>query len=373
MEIKHLELFAGIGGFRRAIDVLASDFGINAKCIGFSEIDHYAVRTYKANFNTKDEVELGDIEKFTSLEEKIEQLPDFDLLTGGFPCQSFSMMGQQKGFDDERGNLFYHIANILEVKKPRFVLLENVKNLLSHDNGETFKEIINTLEKVGYARENIYFDVFNTRDFGLAQTRNRVFIFASREKLPFGFHFSKAYIKAAFQPLNGETTIDRQGSVLDVLAQKVDSKYYLSERIKPTILANGSKNFQSKSEINQLIARPLTATMVKMHRACQDNYYSDAFLKAENPVNYSKIAFSKEQLQTHPIRKITPEEAFRLQGFKSDFFEKAEKAGLSDHQLYKQAGNAVSVNTVYAILYYLFVKHNLLQNERLCNTLQPSC
>ena len=113
--------------------------------------------------------------------------------------------------------------------------------------------------------------------------------------------------------------------------------------------------------------------MVKMHRACQDNYYSDDFLNAENHVNYSKISFSKEELQTQSIRKITPKEAFKLQGFTGEFFEKAEKAGLSNNQLYKQAGNAVSVNTVYAILYYLFVKHNLLHDERLNHALQSSC
>lgn len=121
----------------------------------------------------------------------------------------------------------------------------------------------------------------------------------------------------------------------------------------------GSSNFKSNSEINQLIARPLTATMVKMHRACQDNYYSDDFLQSANPLKYNTVAFSKQQLATQSIRKLTPEEAFKLQGFDKKFYAKAVAAGVSNHQLYKQAGNAVSVNTVYAILYYLFVKHNL--------------
>lgn len=360
MEIKHLELFAGIGGFRKAIEMLAEDFKFDAKCVGFSEIDPYAVRTYKANFDTKGEVEIGDIEKFTKDSKRIESLPDFDLLTGGFPCQSFSMMGKQLGFDDDRGNMFFRIAEILEIKKPRFVLLENVKNLKTHDEGRTFKAIIEKLEEVGYKKENIYYDVFNTNDFGLAQTRNRVFIFASRSPLPFDFKFSQAYIKTMFKPLNGETSVLRQKTVLDVLSKEVPSKYYLSDRIKPTILSNGSKKFQSKSEINQLIARPLTATMVKMHRACQDNYYSDEFLLSENPINFEKRFFSKEELELHKIRKLTPEEAFALQGFDKEFYFNTVKAGLSNHQMYKQAGNAVSVNTVYAILHYLFIKNTLI-------------
>jgi DNA (cytosine-5)-methyltransferase 1 len=118
-------------------------------------------------------------------------------------------------------------------------------------------------------------------------------------------------------------------------------------------LANGSKNFISKSEINQLIARPLTATMVKMHRACQDNYYSDDFLMAEDPEKYLETSYSKEIEATHRIRKITPEEAFMLQGFNVQDVLKASEDGVSNHQLYKQAGNAVSVNTVYSLLNHL--------------------
>ena len=139
-----------------------------------------------------------------------------------------------------------------------------------------------------------------------------------------------------------------------MLEKNVEEKYYLSEKLKPTILSNGTKGFKSNSEINQLIARPLTATMVKMHRACQDNYYSDEFLKSINPIKYLDNNFSKEEESKHKIRKITPLEALKLQGFDDDFFFKAQLAGVSNHQLYKQAGNAVSVNTVYFILHTLF-------------------
>lgn len=357
--LSHLELFAGIGGFRQAIELLGNDFSIENECVGFSEIDKYATETYKSNFDISNEVEIGDIVKFTSDKKNIESLNDFNFLTGGFPCQSFSMMGQQKGFEDNRGDLFYRIIDILNFKKPAFVLLENVKNLKTHDNGNTFKEIIRALKECGYP--NIYFDVFNTSNFNLAQTRNRVFIFASRIKLPFTFTFSQSSVLNSFAPLNGQCTILRQKNVLDILEKNVDSKYYISEKLKPTILSNGSKNFISKSEINQLIARPLTATMVKMHRACQDNYYSDEFLLSENPLKYKTNLYSKEELASHKIRKLTPKEAFKLQGFNDVFAQNAINAGISNHQLYKQAGNAVSVNTVYAILHYLIVKNKIIE------------
>lgn len=353
---KHLELFAGIGGFRKAIDLYCNDNGFVSDCVGFSEKDKYANLTYKANFNTENEVEIGNIVDFTTDKEKIKSLPDFDLLSGGFPCQAFSMMGKKLGFEDVRGNLFYSIINILKIKKPKYVLLENVRNLKTHDGGKTFAEIIRSLEEdAGY---NVTSDVFNTAEFGLPQNRRRIFIFAVRKDLKPNFmqvDLSRESVVQKATQLNGSTSLNKYKNVLDGLLEiEVEDKYYLSERIKPTILADGSKNFKSNSQINQLIARPLTATMVKMHRACQDNYYSDEFLKSKNPIDYLEKDFSKEEQARHSIRKLTPLEALKLQGFDEDFLYNAKKAGVSNYQLYKQAGNAVSVNTVYSIIDYLF-------------------
>lgn len=356
--MKHLELFAGIGGFRRAIDLLGKDFNIPVKCIGFSEIDQYAQKTYAANYDISDEVILGDIVKFTSEELNLKKLPNFDLLTGGFPCQSFSMMGKKQGFSDVRGNVFFHIIDIIKEKQPTFILLENVKNLTTHEKGNTFKVIKESLCDAGY--KNIFFDIFNTDKFGLAQKRNRVYIFASLVDLPLTFKFSEESVRESFSSISTKTSLLIQSNVLDVLDKNVENKYYLSETVKPTILADGSKNFKSKSEINQLIARPLTATMVKMHRACQDNYYSDEFLLNKFPLKYLEHTYSKEEEANHKIRKLTPKEALLLQGFDEMFFINARKEGMSDHQLYKQAGNAVSVNTVYAILHHLFITNNLI-------------
>ena len=138
----------------------------------------------------------------------------------------------------------------------------------------------------------------------------------------------------------------------------MEQKYFLSERIKPTILSDGSGGFLSRSDINQMIARTLTASMHKMHRACQDNYYSQDFIDTNGAVNPVRN-MTKEQLAQIPIRKITPEEAFMLQGFPPEFATNARNAGVSDGALYKQAGNAVSVNTIYAVVYFLIHNHFL--------------
>ncbi|MCL2049876.1 MAG: DNA (cytosine-5-)-methyltransferase [Defluviitaleaceae bacterium] len=358
MLIKHLELFSGIGGFRQALELLCNDFDILSENIGFSELDANAISTYKSNFNTENEVEIGDIVSFVNTEGNIKSLPNFNFLTGGFPCQAFSMMGNQKGFGDLRGNVFFKIMEIIEAKQPDFILLENVKNILTHDKGQTLKKILQAINEAGY--KYIYYDIFNSRDFSLAQNRNRIYIFASRTNLGDSFKFENQLVKDSFNSVKEKSSLVKHEYAFEILEKNVDKKYYLSEIIKPTILSNGSKNFKSKSEIDQLIARPLTATMAKMHRACQDNYFSDDYIRATNPIEYSSRQFSKEELAKKSIRRITPKEAFNLQGFNDNFYLNAKKAKTSDSQLYKQAGNAVSVNTVYAILHYLFVKMKIL-------------
>ncbi len=218
---------------------------------------------------------------------------------------------------------------------------------------ELYARIKSELETENYI---VHEDIFNSFEFGLPQIRNRMIIFArKREFGDFGFSFN--LVKNTFDKLNLRScSINTYNSVLDILSKNVDEKYYLSERIKPTILSNGSGKFVSKSDIDQCIARPLTASMHKMHRACQDNYYSDLFIQS-NGSNRPSEYLSKEELAKIAIRKLTPQEAFMLQGFPSDFAENAMKAGIANGALYKQAGNAVSVNTIYAILYYLISNH----------------
>ena len=355
--MRHLELFAGIGGFRRALDLLTNDGVMDFNTVGYSEIDTKAISTYTSNFNTDGEIALGDIVEFTANPNNIVNLPDFEFLSGGFPCQTFSMMGNQAGFDEERGQLFFRIVDILAIKHPTYVLLENVKNLYTHDRGNTFARIVQELGQLGY---NVISNIFNTQDFHLPQRRRRVIIFATLNPLPNDIDemFTPENVANLFDEHYLELGVPHYDTVLDVLARQVDPKYFLSERIKPTILANGSANFQSRSDINQIIARTLTASMHKMHRACQDNYYSQDFIDTNGAVNAVEN-MTKEQLAQLPIRKLTPEEAFMLQGFPAQFATNGRNANVADGSLYKQAGNAVSVNTIYAVLYYL-INNNIM-------------
>ena len=356
--MNHLELFSGIGGFRRALDLLSQDGYMNFESIGYSEIDSKALETYRSIYEIgPDEIALGDIVQFTADEQNIADLPPFQLLTGGFPCQPFSMMGGKQGFAEDRGQMFFRICDILRVKRPPFVLLENVKNLYTHDSKRTYLRIYRELTGLGY---HVVTNIFNTADFHLPQKRNRVLIFASQEELPAHYQdiFTPELVSEHFNQIIDNTSVLRYNRTVDLLEEQVPQKYFLSERIKPTILADGSANFRSNSEINQEIARPLTASMHKMHRACQDNYYSQDYIESRGTVNPVEN-MTKEELAQIPIRKLTPQEAFALQGFPQDFATTAQQAGVIDSALYKQAGNAVSVNTIYAVVQYLIDTHVL--------------
>jgi DNA (cytosine-5)-methyltransferase 1 len=292
-----LSLFSGCGGLDKGFQNAGYDI------VWANDFDKYAVQTYKENFG--DHIVLGDINDIP-----LEELPDFDVLIGGFPCQPFSMMGEKRGFEDARGTLFFRIAEIIKYKidkneKPKVVVLENVRSLRTHDKGRTFKTILNILEKdLGY---KIFTDVLNTADYGIPQTRNRTYIVCfANENAEFLF------------PEKQELDLTLQ----DLLEHNVDQKYFLSDRILPTILSNGTGGYKAKSEIDLEIARPLCATMAKMHRACQDNYVT----------------------QNGRVRRLTPRECARLQGFDDDFV-----IPVSDSQAYKQFGNAVTVNVSQAV------------------------
>ena len=163
MAIKFFDMFAGIGGFRSGLESIGG-----FECVGYCEIDKYAKQAYEAIYDTGGELYFDDARKIVP-----EQLPDFDLLVGGFPCQSFSIAGARKGFDDTRGTLFFEIARIAAVKKPKYLFLENVPGLLNHDSGKTFETILRTLDELGY---DVCWQVLNSKNFGVPQSRNRVFI-----------------------------------------------------------------------------------------------------------------------------------------------------------------------------------------------------
>ena len=355
--MNHVELFAGVGGFRRAMDLIAHDLDFPINTIAFSEIDNKAITTYSANYNTIGELPMGDIVSFVRDRKAMKSLPRYELLSGGFPCQTFSMMGSQEGFEEERGQMFFRIMDMVNNRHPRYILLENVKNLMKHDGGNTITVIRRELENAGYI---VKMDVFNSNDFGLPQKRNRAIIFARRRHLG-NYQFSADLVKQAFEQIDRTScSLNFYDSTIDLLDRNVDEKYYLSEKIKPTLLSDGSAGFKSKSDIDQVVARPLTATMHKMHRACQDNYYSDMFIQSNGNDRPSE-RMTKEELARIPIRKLTPKEAFLLQGFTYDFALNAGNEGVADGAMYKQAGNAVSVNTVYAVMYYL-ITNRIIRN-----------
>ncbi len=163
MTIRYFDMFAGIGGFRSGLEAIGG-----FECVGYCEIDKYAKQAYEAMYDTGGELYFDDARKIVP-----EQLPDFDLLVGGFPCQSFSIAGARKGFDDTRGTLFFEIARIASVKKPKYLFLENVPGLLNHNQGRAFETILRTLDGLGY---NVCWQVLNSKNFGVPQSRNRVFI-----------------------------------------------------------------------------------------------------------------------------------------------------------------------------------------------------
>ena len=347
--MNHVELFAGVGGFRRAMDLISQDLGFLIQTVAYSEIDKNAITTYNTNYDTAGEVAMGNIVEFVKDARAMKALPHYELLSGGFPCQTFSMMGSQEGFEEERGQMFFRIMDMINARHPRYVLLENVKNLMRHDGGNTIAVIRKELEDAGYI---VKMDVFNSNDFGLPQKRNRAIIFARRRHLG-KFEFNADLVRTAFAQIDrNHCSLNFYESTIDVLDREVERKYYLSEKIKPTILSNGSAGFKSKSEIDQAVARPLTASMHKMHRACQDNYFSDLFILSHGEDRPSE-RMTKEELARIPIRKLTPKEAFMLQGFPNNFANNASHAKVANGAMYKQAGNAVSVNTIYAVLYYL--------------------
>ena len=349
--IKVFDLFAGVGGFRLAAQNIFNKYSIEYNFIGWSEIDKYCQKTYLANHQAEDEFFIDDIKKITSFTEGLcnndnyyhtkkiahikKSIPNFDFLFAGFPCQSFSKMGNQRGLEDDRGALFFDIACILKSKLPKYFILENVNRILTIDNKKTFLTIQEILHKIGY---NFRIFKLDSKDYGVPQTRRRVFICGIKETEQL------SNIEMISEPY--KTKLKK--STLDILDKNVDDKYILSEKIKKTILSRGSGGYDADPKINLEIARPLTKTMVKMHRAHQDNYYSNKYILGDKEEKW--------------VRKLTPIEAFRLQGFPDKFTINAYNAGLSDAQLYMQAGNSVTINVVEAVLKKL-IEEGLLIND----------
>ena len=295
-----IDLFAGIGGTRLGFHQTGA-----VNIVFSSEWDKFAQKTYHANYG---EMPVGDITKISE-----KDIPDHEILVGGFPCVAFSQAGLKRGFEDTRGTLFFDIARIIKEKRPKAFLLENVKNLLGHDNGKTFSVIRTTLEEMNYA---VYYKVFAAKDFGVPQNRERIYIV--------GFNKDTVPNFADFEFPEPPMLPTSVGSILE---KRVDDKYTLSDALwqghqrRKVENAAAGKGFgyglfNSKS--------PYTNTI-------SARYYKDG----------SEILI--EQKGKNP-RKITPREASRLQGFPEEFI-----IPVSDTQAYKQFGNSVAVPVVHSI------------------------
>lgn len=331
-----IDLFAGIGGIRRGFD---NAFGDGIRTVFASEWDVFAQKTYKLNYQDDFEI-AGDI---TKIDEK--DIPPFDICLAGFPCQAFSVAGKHMGFDDDykgmcRGTLFQDVVRICDYAKPKVVFCENVKGLTIHDRGRTFKVIKRAFEQIGYV---VYDKILNSKDFGVPQNRERIYIVCFRKDLDseyFSFPEGK----------NSKTCIR------DIMeSAPIPSKYYLSERYVDTLVAHKERH-KSKGngfgyEIRDLDGQAgaiVCGGMGKERNLIIDN-------REHSLIPTTNI---KGEINKKGIRKMTPREWARLQGFPDSF-----KLALADTHLYKQFGNSVTVSVIEAIAQK--IKEVLKYNEEI--------
>ena len=343
-------VFSGIGSVEHALHRLDIPHNIVFAC----DIDKYCKQTYFANYKITEsqwynDVKIIDGKKYNG---------KIDLFVGGSPCQSFSTVGKRKGLDDDRGNLIHTFLNLVNEIQPKIFIFENVKGLLTHNKGETWKNIYPLFEKTNY---DIHFDVLNAKDYDIPQHRERLYLIGFEKERKFTFpkpvelqykvkdflidkadekyYLSKKGVEFVKSRTNHEYKVQINGDVM--LCQKanqqfnwhgdfiqdegkpVDDKYFLSEAVKKYVLSTGTKGFYSKPQTDLEIARPLLATMAKMHRAGVDNYIT----------------------RGDRLRKLTPRECLRLMGFSDEF-----KIVVSDTQAYKQAGNTIVVDVLVNLL-----------------------
>lgn len=316
---RSIDLFAGIGGIRKGFELA---FGKDIETTFVSEWDEYAKATYRANFKTPpDEFFRGDI---TAVNEA--EIRPFDICLAGFPCQAFSIAGAKKGFEETRGTLFFDVARICDYHKPMVIFCENVKGLLMHDRGRTFKVIKSTLENLGYT---VYHDVLMSSDFDVPQTRERVYIVAFRNDID----------SSSFKFPKGKPTKKTIQSILE--EEPVPSKYYVSTTYLESLKRHKARH-EAKGNGFGYVIRPLdgyAGTIVCGGMGKERNLIIDPRQTDLTPTTHIQGEINKEG-----IRRMTPREWARLQGFPDSF-----KLPLADVHLYKQFGNSVTVPVIRAI------------------------
>ena len=380
--MKFIDLFAGIGGFRLGMESAGHE------CLGFCEIDKFARASYKAIHNTEGEIELHDITKVT--DDEVRAIGAVDVICGGFPCQAFSIAGARRGFEDTRGTLFFEIARFASILKPKYLFLENVKGLLNHDKGNTFETILSALDELGY---DVEWQVLNSKNFGVPQNRERVFIVG---------HLRGECARNVF-PIFGENAkSDDQQSKIEIIGntknpngtgQGRGSIVYNSNGLVGTLLARDYKepkqiaipneikkfgvlqpNFNQSGVVYETdgiaptircYGRGGLEPKIRVKEATKQGYAEAEIgdsINLSHPNSKTRrgrvgkqiantLLTGETQGVVEPdfrIRKLTPRECWRLQGFPDWAFDQAQEVN-SNSQLYKQAGNSVTVNVIAAI------------------------
>jgi len=321
--IKSIDLFAGIGGIRLGFEQAFGEK--NIQTVLASEWDLNAQKTYGANFDTPAEI-AGDITKIDETE-----IPAFDICLAGFPCQAFSLAGQRKGFDDDykgmsRGTLFFDVVRICAKHMPKVVFCENVKGLAMHDKGRTFTIIKRTLEEIGYT---VYDSVLNSRDFGVPQNRERIYIVAFRRDIDSSLFSFPA-------------PTDSGKRLRDIIeTNPVSAKYYLSEVYLETLRRHRARHEAKGNGFGYEVRGwdDIAGAIVCGGMGRERNLVAD-----DRQKNLTPVTHIKGRINSEGIRRMTPREWARLQGFPDAF-----KLPLADVHLYKQFGNSVSVPVVKEI------------------------
>jgi len=327
---KTIDLFAGIGGIRLGFEMTK-----RIKNLFSAEIDKYACQTYKFNFGDNPFCDVTTV--------KTEDIPNFDILLAGFPCQAFSIAGKRCGFNDTRGTLFFDVARIIKDKRPKAFLLENVKGLLNHNKGTTFKTILEVLNELNY---EVFSEVLNSKDYGVPQNRERIYIVGfdrkRYENIEIQFDFPKA--------------LKRKVILKDILEPfEVSNKYYLSQQYLDTLKSHKERHANKGNGFGYNILDPkgIANAIVVGGMGRERNLLIDKKLKDFKPITNKKGGINKEF-----IRTLTPREWARLQGYPDSY-----KIPVSDTQAYKQFGNSVTVPVINQIAKSIIKKIDIFEQQ----------
>ncbi len=327
-KFKIIDLFAGIGGIRLGFEQAAKKLKLDCECVFTSEWDKYACETYSKNYPSDNHLPLNDI---TKQDEKI--ISPFDILLAGFPCQAFSIAGKRGGFEDTRGTLFFDVARLIKFHQPRAFLLENVKGLVSHKGGKTLATILNVLKKeLGYSF--VKYEILNAKHFGVPQNRERIYIVGFKNAGG-GFNF----------PAKKNINI----TIGDIIEEnEVSVKFYLSDVMLSTLRKHKARHAAKGNGFGYEIKdfKEIANAIVIGGMGKERNLLIDKRLTNFIPITHIKGKVNKEG-----VRRMTPLEWERLQGFPDKWTE-----GVSDTQRYKQLGNSVAVPVIKSLANNIFLE-----------------